>query len=117
MNEQPQSLERIVREQQLTLEAGKITTAPLLRKGWTLVFCGWGIGLVPVLGVLGWVMAAVCAILVGILAMTRGNGGGGLALLLGGWLGTLPVALVSLLFWMMFGVSGFGLLGRFIGGW
>ena len=108
-----QALEHIIRGKQLHLEASKITTAPLLKKGWMLVFCGWGIGLVPILGVLGWVLAFACAIIIGIIVITRGNTGGGLTLLLVGWLGTIPVALVSLLFWAMFGISG----ARLIGGW
>ena len=117
MNEQQQSLERIVREKQLNLEASRITTAPLLRKGWMLVLLGWGISLIPILGVLGWVMAPACAIIVGILVVSRGNSGGGLTLLLGAWLGTVPVVLGSLLFWMIFGFSGLGFLGSLMGGW
>lgn len=108
-----QALEHIIRGKQLNLEASKITTAPLLKKGWILVLCGWGVGLVPILGVLGWVFATACAIIISIIVMTRGNTGGGLTLLLVGWLGTIPVALVSLLVWMMFGISGASL----IGGW
>ncbi len=110
MSDQEQSLDRIVREKQLNLEASKITTAPLLRKGWVLVFTGWGIGLVPILGVLGWVLATGCALILGIIVISRGNTSGGLTLLLVGWLCTIPIAIISFLFWVMLGFSGAGIL-------
>ena len=110
MSEQP-TLDRLVMEKQLGIEASKIATAPLLRKGWMLVLAGWGIGLIPLLGIAGWIMAFACGIIIGIVVMTRGNTSGGLILVLSAWLGTIPIALICILFWMLFGFSGLGFLG------
>ena len=104
-------LEKMVVEKQLSLEASKITTAPLLRKGWTLVLSGWGIGLIPLLGVVGWILALASGVIIGVVVMTRGNTSGGQVLAVTGWFGTAAVALVSLLVWMLFGISSFGFLG------
>ena len=108
MSTHNQDLNEKVREKHLDIEAAKLATAPLLKTGWMLVFGGWALGLIPVIGVLGWATAFFGGIVVGIIAITRGNATGGLLLAVTAWLGTAIVALVEIFIWMFFGFAGFG---------
>ena len=105
-----QELTEKVRNKQLDIEAAKRATAPLMKKGWMLVFGGWAFGLVPVIGALGWAIAFFGGIAIGIVAMTRGNSSGGLILLLTAWFGTAIVAVIELFIWIALGFGGAGLL-------
>ena len=110
MSTNESNLTEKVRDKQLDIEAAKRATAPLLKKGWMLVFGGWALGLIPVLGMAGWAIAFIGGIATGIVAMTRGNSSGGLILLLTAWFGTAIVAVVQLFLWVALGFGGAGLL-------
>lgn len=110
MNTNEQNLTDMVKDKQLDVEAAKRLTAPLLKKGWMLVFGGWALGLIPVIGMLGWAIAFIGGIAVGIVAMTRGNSSGGLILLLTAWFGTAIVAIVELFLWVALGFGGTAML-------
>lgn len=106
MSTNDQDLTTMVKNKQLEIEAAKRATAPLLKKGWMMVFGGWAFGLVPVIGMLGWAIAFIGGIAVGIVAMTRGNSSGGLILLLVAWFGTAIVAVIELFLWVALGFGG-----------
>lgn len=113
MNTNEQDIAEKVRGRQLDSEAAKRYTAPLLKTGWMLVLGGWALGLIPIVGMLGWAIAFFGGIVVGIVVMTRGNTSGGLILGLTGWFGTAIVAFVQVLLWALFGFGGAGMLGGF----
>lgn len=106
-----QDIHERVRDRELDIEAARRLTAPLLKKGWVVVFCGWALGLVPIVGLLGWALAFVGGVAIGGVAMARGNVGGGLVLGITAWIGTMVVGFVEVLVWMALGFGGLGLLG------
>lgn len=99
-----------IRDAQLTAQAAEQITAPLLKKGWKIVFICWALLLIPFVNFVAIPAAFLTAVVVGIIAMSKGNVGGGLKLLLVGWLGTIPLAIVSVLIMTAVGLGGFGLL-------
>lgn len=100
-----------VRDRQMDIEAAKQVTAPLLKKGWMTVFGGWALGLVPVLGILGWIVAFVGGVAIGIVAITRGNTSGGVVLAAVAWLGTAVVGCIEVFLWAILGFGGLSILG------
>lgn len=94
-----------VEDQSLSIEAAKRQTAPLLRKGWIGVLIGWALPVIPLIGLAGFPIAFFSGVIAGIVAMARGNVGGGLTLALVACFGSPLMAMLWVFLYLLFGIS------------
>lgn len=83
-----------IERQRVAAEAAKEMTRGNLSLGWKIVIGGWFLPIIPILGFFLMVPAALVGGVLGILVWTKGNGGGGLKLILGAWLGTAMASFI-----------------------
>ena len=105
MESTEQAIADSVRAREISIEAAKRQTAPLVRKGWTTIFAGWLIPAIPVVGLVGFAIAFFGGLIAGSVAISRGNSRDGIFLIFAGWLGTLIVALAWSLIYLLLGGS------------
>lgn len=75
-------------------EAARQLTSGTLRTGWSIVIAGYCLGVVPIVGLFLMVFTGLAGAIFGILAVIKGNPGGGFKLMAGAWFGTGLVAMV-----------------------
>ena len=105
MNQHEQAIAEQVRQREIAIEAAKRQTAPLLRTGWILVTIGWLVPIIPVIGMIGFPIAFMSAMVAGGIAASRGNSSGGLLLMLTGVIGTGVVGALWILIYTVLGMA------------
>ncbi|TXH65321.1 MAG: hypothetical protein E6Q81_02090 [Thermomonas sp.] len=105
MNQHEHAINQQVQERQIAIEAAKRQTAPLIRKGWIFVIVGWLLPVIPLLGMIGFPISILAAIVVGAVAASRGNSSGAVILIFGGIFGTVLVWLIWILIYFLLGAS------------
>ena len=105
MSVSPQDVSDELHRRSIQSSAAKIETAPLLKNGWRIVFFGWAAPILPVIGIPFLGLFAFVGIVIGIVALVKGNTGGGLKLALIAWLGSAVVGGIWFLLYSLMGLS------------
>lgn len=86
-----------LQRRQVAKEAAARDTASLLRSGWIAVVVGWFLPIFPVIGFIGLWLCGVAGLIISLIAMAKGNIGGGVKLLLGTILGGVAAVIIWVL--------------------
>jgi hypothetical protein len=105
MNIHENAINEQVQARDIAITAAKRQTAPLLRKGWSAVVAGWILPAIPMVGLLGFPISFFAGLIVGAIAASRGNAGGGIVLMLTGFFGTMLVGILWVLIYLLFGAT------------